>query len=609
MSDLNCCWHGTVSQFLACSQADWLKTVAKNYTEIFQEEPGDSQVDAWVDCFAVLQDSLALANPLWHEGAIIFEYLLPREGGRRPDVLLIAGDHILVLEFKRKVKYNEADLDQARNYARDIEKYHLESRGYTVIPYLVATRRTQPGRKHDGIEGLAPFQLPEVLNTIPLVSRPLDIQKWLNSAYVPLPSLIQAAVDIFNNRELPHIRRAASYGIPQSLVTLKAITARAKASGEHHVVFVRGVPGAGKTLLGLQTVYNAYAEDEPAVFLSGNGVLIDVLSYTLGNEKTLVKALKSYIGSHFDAARSVPTEHIVVFDEAQRAWEKDYTKNRHGIPEPEQLLTICNRIPDWCVLIALIGEGQEIHVGEEGGFAQWRDALKKSAVQWNITAPAVLSDDLQPLPHVVDNAFDLNQTLRSHLSVHVTTWIEHVLQGDFAQAQALYPAIQKSGFSIYVTNELELAKRYCRLKYAAQPQKTYGLIASSRATNLVEQGVYNDYNHTRNVHNGKWFCAPSDDPESCRQLELVVTEFGCQGLELDMPVVCWGNDLRWMGSNWQSSGNSKAKDPHKLRLNSYRVLLSRGRDGMILYFPPTSNMQSTYDALLQSGPKPLVMKG
>lgn len=98
-----------------------------------------------------------------------------------------------------------------------------------------------------------------------------------------------------------------------------------------------------------------------------------------------------------------------------------------------------------------------------------------------------------------------------------------------------------------------------------------------------------------------------NDPHSCCRLDLAISEFGCQGLELDLPIVCWGPDLIWEDVKWEPRiGRARVvKDPKRLRFNAYRVLLTRGRDGVLIYVPRLDTLDQTYSALLRSGAQEL----
>lgn len=601
-----CCWEGTIQEFLLLSKEDWLISMQSNHKTLLNEGASKAQLGAWSDCFDVLNKQLQYIEPQYRSEHLIFEYLLPREGGRRPDVVLLIGNHVIILEFKQKYTYNEADLDQAIGYARDLREYHLESRESVVVAYLVATKRSRGVKHISGISSLAPIEIAETINSLPIEERKICRKKWLVSDYVPLPSLIKAAIDIFENKDMPHIRRAYSYGIPKAISEIENIIATAKQNKEHHIIFITGVPGAGKTLLGLQTVYEMNKRNEPAIFLSGNGPLVKVLADVLSTN-TLIKGLHTFTDTYADNSRNIPREHVLIFDEAQRAWDANYKRNKHKGSEPEQLIRIANREKAWTVLILLIGEGQEIYLGEEAGVAQWDSALNASPTMWQLHLPDKLLSTMHSSNISVNSLFNLDRTLRSHLASNVILWIEFLLSGDFESANNQYQKIRQEGFSIYLTDNIEKVKAYCRIAYCNMPNKRYGLLASSKDNDLQNFGILNGFNDTQKVQYARWYNDTPEKPLSCCQLNTVITEFGCQGLELDMPIVCWGDDLLWKNNKWESREDKKANDSHKLRLNSYRVLLSRGRDGFIIFLPPSHKYDSTRAALFASGVKRLTM--
>jgi DUF2075 family protein len=204
-------------------------------------------------------------------------------------------------------------------------------------------------------------------------------------------------------------------------------------------------------------------------------------------------------------------------------------------------------------------------------------------------------------------ALDLTTSLRSHLAEDVQTWITQLLGGNLGKAAGSADVITRQGFDLYMTGDLQLATDYVKERYANEIDKRYGILASSKAKNLEVYGVRNGFNFTRRLKEGPWYNDPPGSKYSCCQLHDVATEFACQGLELDFPIVAWGSDFTWTGKKWSSptQGRSKARDPHKLRMNSYRVLLSRGRDGMIIFIPPTAQMDATRQALASAGVRDL----
>jgi DUF2075 family protein len=232
--------------------------------------------------------------------------------------------------------------------------------------------------------------------------------------------------------------------------------------------------------------------------------------------------------------------------------------------------------------VALIGEGQQIHVGEETDIDQWSLGLTDD---WQIhCAPEQAGHFAKAQPNP---AFNLDTALRSHAAKDVQVWVAHLLSGEFEAAAAIMPGLIEQGFDAYFTRNLTAAKDYCRDRYRHQCDRRYGLLASSRARNLTQHGIPNDYLSTKKLNVGAWYLDPPDSPLSCCALDAVATEFSSQGLELDLPIVCWGNDLQWRDSAWGTRTRQKqVHNPLRLRLNSYRVLLTRGRDGLILFIPP-----------------------
>lgn len=614
---LNYGWMGTIDRFIETPLTRWRETLQTNYRSLYQQQATATQQQAWQDCGEILQRQLAQLVQFRPESAdwtLIFEYELPQEGGRRTDLVLLAAGQILVFEFKQKKRPATADLDQAAAYARDLAEYHRASHLRLVTPILVPTRCTEPQAHSSQVQVLPPFALADYLSQIPAQPDPIDPLVWVQSVYAPLPTVIQAARSIFQQEPLPDIKRARSANIPQLLDYLYQLVKTAQTQQERHLILITGVPGAGKTLVGLQFVYQhpfSGATDDKdslrqAVFLSGNGPLITVLQYAL-KSRVFVQAVRNFYLQYEVRQQAAPSEHIIVFDEAQRAWDAERMAEKYGIERAAAgaVLGIAERVKNWCVVVGLIGEGQEIHVGEEEGLEQWHEGLTQAKSPWHVHCAPGQAAFFPTVPDQrlhTDPLFNLSTSLRSHLASHVQTWVAHLLSGDLEAASKLMPQLQQSGFDAYLTRDLETAKAYCRERYQNQPQKRYGLLASSRARNLSSYGIPNDYRATSRLNVGAWYIDPPNSPASCCALERAVTEFGCQGLELDFPIVGWGDDLRWQSEVWTSvSRQRNVKNPLRLRLNSYRVLLTRGRDGLIVFVPPEAKMDSTYAILQAAG--------
>ncbi len=602
----NNCLTISTKNFFELSSEEFINHMKLNYLEICREDAHPLQLKAWEDSFYILHSHLCeLKN---FQVYMVFEYVLPREGGRRPDLLVLTSGEVLVIEFKEKARFQQADVDQVSAYARDIQHYHQESHERKVIPYLVPTQALDRRRVINNVIAVSPDLLLSDIQQYCTNFFHGNIEDWLNSNYEPLPSIVEAAKLIYSNKELPSVHRANSSGLPGALAELQSIVHSANLDNKKVLILVTGVPGSGKTLLGLQFVYETYLGDETksGVFLSGNGPLVQVLQDAL-ESKVFIQPLRNFIKQYaFKNAKTSP-ERIIVFDEAQRAWDREQvnSKHRHDASEPELLIQIADKIQGWTVVLGLVGEGQEIHIGEEAGISQWTEAVTNSNSDWEIFSPSKLENVFKDFQGNItySDRLDLNTSLRSHIAEDVSRFATTLLGGSVDGAGGLLRNIYDQQFPIYLTRDLEKAKRYVRNRYFDDRNKRYGLIASSRSKILPRFGVDTSFNGTSTVNIAKWFNEDSTHKESGCGLNSVATEFSCQGLELDFPIVCWGEDLVWKNGAWSSENhrNPKAKDAHLLRINSYRVLLTRGRDGMIIYIPQDPQLDETYALYEQMG--------
>ncbi|MFM8732449.1 MAG: DNA/RNA helicase domain-containing protein, partial [Phycisphaerales bacterium] len=331
--------------------------------------------------------------------------------------------------------------------------------------------------------------------------------------------------------------------------------------------------------------------------------------------------VKDYVERYSSKPHLVPPEHVLVFDEAQRAYDRSMVAEKHRIPlaeaksEPELFIEFAERIPEWCVVVGLIGGGQEIHKGEEAGVVQWRHAIEASSNRsaWCVHLPPRVAGTFDGMsrPVVADPRLSLDTELRFHLTTDVHRFVAQLLDGCPAPENAsLLRSLESSGFHIRMTRDLEVAKRYLQDRYRDQPDARFGLLASSRDRMLKRFRVYNDFQSTKVVRFGPWYGDAENDPSgrSCRLLQDCVTEFGAQGLELDAALVAWGSDFRMQAGRWDSSQAARyqssvatVRDSHQLRLNSYRVLLTRGREASVLFVPPAPEMNETASYLADSG--------
>jgi hypothetical protein len=409
---------------------------------------------------------------------------------------------------------------------------------------------------------------------------------------------------MFKQETLPQIFRAKAAGLDETVDLVVSLVQEAHERSERRLVLVTGVPGAGKTLVGLRVVYEHGDELGQATFLSGNGPLVRVLKDAL-DSKVFVRDLHSFLRTYAERGQP-PLEHVLVFDEAQRAWDAGQMTRKRKIAksEPELLVEIGDRIEGWAVLVGLVGEGQSIHTGEEGGIAQWRDAITTARKAWSVYGPRKLASEFGDTRYVGEERLDLKVSIRSQTAQDLHAWVAAVLDGRLDDARRIAAAVVSDSYPVWITRNLGTAAAHLRRRYAEEPTKRFGLLASSRANNLLALEIDNSYEATsRQMDYAKWFNAPPGDPRSCCQLTQPLTEFGCQGLELEMQVICWGDDLRWGRNHWHlgSRAQRDVQDPMALRLNAYRVLLTRGRDGMVIFVPAARDLDDTYRALLHAG--------
>lgn len=597
----------------------------------FVQDASPEQIRAWDQSIPWLQrecKELRVRDADSREYTAILEYELPRDS-RRPDVIVLERGCVAVLELKGSLHPTRAALDQAFGYARDLRAYHAACAGRTVTPILLVRGGGMEAYEQDGVFIVGPAGLNTLLERISTADLPIiSADEFLSAdAYAPLPTIVQAARELFHNRELPLIKRARAATEP-ALTHISRIAQEAARTHSRHLVLLSGVPGSGKTLVGLQLVHAHWLDalamprngrlHSPAVYLSGNGPLVQVLQDALrdggGAGRTFVQAIKDYVRQHSRPGRPVPPEHLIVFDEAQRAHDAERVAHVHktpvGLSEPEHLIEFCERIPGWCVLVALIGDGQAIHVGEEAGVALWYKAIAQSkhANEWTVHGAAGFEESFASLPGPTQwsPTLNLDTEIRFHLTPRVHQYVAGLLDGANADSlTALAQELHSSGHRFLVTRDLEAGRTYLRERYADAHLARYGLLASSKDKWLPAFGIDNSFQATQQLRVGPWYNAEPDDPRSCCQLISVATEFSSQGLELDCALLAWGSDLLWTNNGWsvETSRGSRPplKDPLAVRKNVYRVLLTRGRDGTMVYVPEDRRWDRTFEKLLQVG--------
>ncbi|HMN97383.1 MAG TPA: DUF2075 domain-containing protein [Phycisphaerales bacterium] len=618
----------------------------------FVGDASAEQVRAWDESIPPLQleaRRLLDRSGLAAHYTSILEYELPLES-RRADMVLLASGSVIVFELKGRRDARQSDVDQAAAYARDLRCYHRccdeLAGGLPVQAVLVPMQARGYIGYRQGVHVAGPDALAEIVARIEAesdrrtgderepVRSPLHPETFLaEDAYRPMPTLVKAARELFHHGSLRTIHRARSFTDP-AVGAITAIARDAAARRSRRLVLLTGVPGAGKTLVGLRVVHAHFLDDlavaraggkpaAPAVFLSGNGPLVEVLQYELraagGGGKAFVRGVKEYVKAYSGRRTLVPPEHVIVFDEAQRAWDALRMAEKHSgaraRSEPEELIEFAERIPEWCVVIGLVGGGQEIHVGEEAGLGQWAAAVVQSAraAEWTVHCPTSVArqfGDVAGLRIEASDILNLDREIRFHFAQDLHRFVGGILDAEPAGGlRKCADRLEDGSFHLRITRNLDVAKDYLRARYADHPEARYGLLASSKDKCLAEFGIPNGFQDTKRLKIGPWYGDSETDPggRSCRRLIACVTEFWAQGLELDGALLAWGSDLCMERGDWSIrlargyKRGAAVRDPRRLRLNAYRVLLTRGRDAVVLYVPPIAQLDETDRYLRDAG--------
>lgn len=633
---------GYCERLTTFSKSD-VATIVKSL-KIYIPDAGDSQVRAWQDSICLLKrsvDEMIAENPNVGENcSIILEYTIPLES-RRIDALFLLNGVVLVIEFKGKLCPSQGDIDQAAAYARDLRAYHKECANVPVKCLLVLTRAAGVFACKEEVDIIESDLLSSYCaNVMRSDDAVPNADNFLNiGCYQPLPSLIRAARELFQSGTLSRIHRAAIATEP-TLEKCSAIVHKTAEKKRRALILICGVPGAGKTLVGLQLAHAKYLDDlavardsgekptAPAVFLSGNGPLVEVLQYELrsagGDGKAFVRGVHEYVKTFTRRAGLIPPQHVLIYDEAQRAFDAAQVQAKHTdmpvefqkLSEPELFIQFAERVPEWCVVVGLIGSGQEIHIGEEAGLGQWKDAIEKAALteNWDVYIPSneEIGQHFSGLPKVsCDETLELSVAIRFHLATRLYDFVKNLLEGNAEDAKAISEELEGSGYNLRLTHNLEKAKDYIANRYDRNIDARFGMVASSKDKDLIHHGIPKGFKSPGEVgpgKYGKWYSEPPMTKGSCTRLDAVATEFGAQGLELDACLLAWGTDFIREKGTWTNKYASgyremaRIVDAKALRMNAYRVLLTRGRDGCVVFIPPIHDkMRETYKFLKDCG--------
>lgn len=599
------------------------------------------QINAWRDQLAPLKAAIEIlvdvhpeAGHGWH---VLLEYPIPRIG-RRIDAVLLMRNIVAVLEFKTGESSGGGGRQQVEDYALLLSYFHEASRERDIVPVLVRQHfrtaetvgvpvaRVQATR-------LAPMnELGKSLEDVcaQLLSgrwQPVPCGSWDNGKFKPIPAIIEAAVALYAGMDVFEIGHSCSSheSLEATTSAIVAAVRGAQQEKEKIICFVTGVPGAGKTLVGLNAVHHSELRGA-ASFLSGNRPLVRVLKEALirdvlrqaqksGQRRTraqVSREVETFVHNVHQFAeeyfrnRDKPAQHVIVFDEAQRAWNAAQNGRRfeRSVSEPEMILEIMGRHSDWAAIIALVGGGQEINRGE-AGIGEWGRALSNIGEWKVVAAPSILSggqdtgqllfEDTEYDRIFPDESLHLSVSLRAIRSQYISDWVNRILEGNCVAAAEV---AKNLGMRPVLTRNINTARTW--LRSMCRGTSKMGLVGSAHAARLRADGLETSFDFHRFFEWENWFLDDIEDVRSSSRLEVFATQFEIQGLELDWVGVCWGDDFLWGGNRWISYRfNNKrwiardSDEKHQFRLNAYRVLLTRARQGLVIYVPRADDRDET----------------
>jgi len=637
MHNLRAYYSSEMEEFLNKSDSEILGIIHMNDTSA---ETTIQQSNTWEQEIEILKKQLADFDV----GRIIFEYTIPRMG-KRVDVTLLYKNIVFLLEFKcGDDEYKIPAYDQVYDYALDLRNFQKESHNKLLVPIMISTEAPAEKitlKEHDRIIEPIKCNSKNIVCAINAVANSyteldFDYLAWENSEYLPTPTIVEAAQALYRGHNVADITRsdAGAENLTVTTDEIYKIIEYSKKNQRKSICFVTGVPGAGKTLVGLNIAIQRSdaKKGEHAVFLSGNYPLVAVLQEALardkvtqeknsGNRLTKRNALRSTSAfiqiihkyrDSFVKNNNIPPERVAIFDEAQRAWTKEqiskFMLTKKNIPdftysEPEFLISTMDRHKDWAVIICLVGGGQEINTGE-AGLPEWFDSLNRKFSDWDVYITPQLNDEeyrrsyswedmIEGLNVYEVEKLHLSTSVRSFRTPDLAAFVKAFLDVDTKNAKDLLEKC-KDKYPIMLTRDIAKAKAWIRAQ--CQGTTRYGLLASSGALRLKPEGIFvkNDIS----VEN--WFLNGKDDVRSSYYLEDVVTEFDIQGLELDYSIIAWDADFRFENNEWHYynfSGNRwnnvYSEDKRIYLKNSYRVLLTRARQGMVIFIPKGNDADNT----------------
>lgn len=662
-------YYNSISNHYQTSTSDIVGTISLAYSNHHLDQK-QQQTKTWAETVEIVKEfftkTASKISDLENWG-LLYEYKIPRRA-KRIDVVLLSKNLIFVLEVKNhQDSFNSADIAQLEDYCLDLRDFQFESKDRIIIPILLCTNaptiQNEISKSEDFVQKTLFANTNNLSDTILSVTKlfadktdNISLEDWSNSKYSPTPTIIEAAQILYSGQNVSEISRSHAGAENLTSTTNAVIDAikQAQQTKSKIICFITGVPGAGKTLAGLNIVHNREFQTENkelGVFLSGNSPLVKVLSEALARDfsrredvnkaeakrrvKTFIHNVHEFIDEYYLDKTKLPVDRVLIYDEAQRAWTKEHkTKKSNGEikeSEPEVLLSIMNRFADWAVIIALVGGGQEINTGE-AGLREWGKSIEEKFTDWKV----YISPELKQGDHstgnltlfektpgnvevVEDQNLHLKVSIRSYKAQELSQWVGLVLENKNEEANLIFKNKMKH-YPVFITRNLETAKIW--LKKKARGTRRTGIVASSGGRRLKAFG-YDPFHGLRGDSSqdelGAWYLNSAHDVRSSNFLEIIATEYAVQGLEIDWAGIFWDADLRrangnwnfkqFKGTKWQTVADEQRK---QFILNKYRVLLTRAREGIIIWIPEGDKTditrlpefyQETFDYLISCGIK------
>lgn len=652
-------YQNTISGFLNDEPEFVHNALTTNYAQDGYYQLLGTQSKSWSDSLPLIKavlEKLLNKNGSVADWGLFLEYPLYRLR-KRIDFILVSKHCIYVVELKIGAsEVGSSDIRQVEEYALDLRDFHKGSHNRVIFPILCCTDlpETNFQRTGDRADKIQPVTIVSASSLVKAfidteiwdASDLIDWEEWGRSSYEPVPTIIEAATSIFAGHNVKDISRSDADNLRTCSEEVIRLISKTKESGKKCLIIVTGVPGAGKTLAGLNVAHQTEGPEHTngkVIYLSGNTPLVLVIREALAQDekyrsernrrprklkdirheiKARIQHIMDFLKEYYNHDTDNPSfEHAIVFDEAQRAWNHDHGKRKFNrdASEPELLMEIMDRHRDWASIVCLVGAGQEINDGEPG-MQQWGMALKRFP-RWELITPpnaidgshgtagtALFPDGVPKETTVRKNEnLMLSVPMRSFRSERVSKWVDAVLENRPLVAKQISKKLGE--YPITLVRTIDECRKILWEK--TRGKRRCGLLASTKAVRLIAEGLGVSLSVQDKHKIAHWYLKPHGDFRSSNSLEVMANEYTSQGLELDYAGICWGGDFvrdnnrgdwcyrRLHTTTWQNVHN---KDIRRFILNKYRVFLTRAREGMVLFVPygdsgDSSRVPGTYQAI------------